>query len=426
MTSPEPATHELGQASPHIVPELEFGPEMHVARASRGRGSETGPAIRLARRSAAAPVLALALACSPPADDPPGLLREPRVLRFSPAHPEQTLHLSPRGGDPVTLARIRVDPTGPDWGAFTITDATLPRRLVPGEPAELHLRVDLGHFAGDRPHEHHSGAAALTLLADKQPVRVRLEFIPDPPPDLATWPRLLLLAALAALATARRWPWHAAIPALLFLAVAPVTSGVCLDLLGEPATAADLLQCGETRGGFAGPLIAHPDGLALALAAACLSGLALRSWRVLALALFAALVAAGTLDPRIAVQDQSGLRWGLWMQPFGAAALAVAALLHLRGDLPLPRLTTLGLAALLTTLLLGGPDLGLGPAPLGLPHAAVVAAGLVAWLGKLLVVAWALRRLAARPTRTPEWLARLVVPLAAAQILASTLSSRWP
>lgn len=369
---------------------------------------------------------ALVLACSPPADDPPGLLREPRVLRFSPGHPEQTLHLGHRGGDPVALARIRIDPTGPDWGAFTITDATLPRRLAPDEPAELHLRVDLGHFAGGRPHEHRPGAAALTLLADQQPVRVRLEFVPDPPPDPATWPRLLLLAALAALATARRWPWHAAAPALVFLAVAPATSAVCLDLLGEPATAADLLQCSEARGGFAGQLLAHPDGLGLALAAACLSGLVIRTWRALALALFAALVAAGTLDPRISVLAQSGLRWGLWMQPFGAAALAVAALLHLRGDPPLPRLTSIGLAALLTTLLLGGPDLGLGPAPFGLPHAAAVAAGLVAWLGKLLVVDWALRRLATRPTPTPGWLARLVVPLAAAQILAGTLSSRSP
>jgi hypothetical protein len=178
----------------------------------------------------------------------------------------------------------------------------------------------------------------------------------------------------------------------------------------------------EARGGFAGQLLAHPDGLGLALAAACLSGLLSRSWRAVALALFAALVAAGTLDPQqIAVLTQSGLRWGLWMQPFGAAALAVAALVHLRGDPPLPRLTDLGLAALLTTLLLGGPDLGLGPAPFGLPHAAAVAAGLIAWLGKL-----ARRRLGSAPPAQadPGWLARLVLPLAAAQILAGTL--RWP
>lgn len=372
-------------------------------------------------------VIALALACSPPAEP---VQRAPRVLRFSPAHPELSLRLDhPGGADPVALTRIRIDPTGPDWGAFTITDATLPRHLTPGEPAELHLRVDLDHFAAD-PHSHRPGAAALTLLADKRPVRVPLEFSPDPgdphsPPDPAIWPRRGLLVALAALAFARRWPWRTAVPALVCLAVAPFAPPLCLDLLADPATTADLLQCAAGRGGFAGQLLVHPDGLGLALAAICLSGLpaagppaSAPAWRALALALFAALVAAGSLDPQIAVHTQAGLRWGLWMQPLGAAALTVAALVLVRSGPPLPRLVALGLAALLTTLLLGGPDLGL--ASPGLPGLATAAAGLCAWLGKLLLVAWALRR-AAEARGFRPWLARLVVPLAAAQLLATVL-----
>jgi hypothetical protein len=66
---------------------------------------------------------------------------------------------------------------------------------------------------------------------------------------------------------------------------------------------------------------------------------------------------------------------------------------------------------LLTTLVLGGPDL---PLPAGLPHAAALAAGLGAWLGKLGLVYLGLRRLPA-----PTWLPRLVLPLAISQILVT-------
>ena len=365
-------------------------------------------------RTRHAAVAALALACTPP-DEP--VQPEPRVLRFSPAHPELTLRLT--ADDERALARVRIDPQGPDWGAFTITDATLPRRVGPGEPAEIHLRVDPGHFAADHPHEHRPGGATLTLRADQTPVRVPLQFIPEAQ-DPATWPRLLVLAALAALAAVRRWPWLTALPALVFLAVAPFGAGLCPDLLAVPATTADILQCADGRGGVALQLLAHPDALGLALAAACLAGLYVASWRAVALALFAALVAAGSLDPQQIVHTQAGLRWGVVMQPLGSAALAVAALVHVRSDPPLPRLAILGLAALLTTLLLGGPDLG----RFGLPHAAAIAAGVIAWLGKLALVAWGLRRLPA-----PTWLARLVLPLAAAQILATavtaTVASLW-
>lgn len=369
-------------------------------------------------RSPALAAMALAIACSPQ-DEP--ILREPRVLRFSPAHPALTLRLTTPGDDAVALTRIRIDPQGPDWGAFTITDTALPRRVEVGEAAELHLRVDLGHF-GDH-HAQRPGEAVLTLQADKQPIRVRLQFVPDPPPDPATWPRRLLLAALAGLAAARhrsdRSSWTTVVPALVFLAAAPIGSGLCTDLLGDPETTADLLQCADGRGGFAVQLLAHPDALGLALAVTCLSGLfgpSTKTWRGLALALFAALVALGSLDPQVAVHTQAGLRWGLWVQPLGAAALTIAALVHIHRDPS--RLGAIGLAALLTTLALGGPDLGLS----GLPHAASVAAGLAAWLGKLALVAWGLRRLSASD-RPPAWLARLVLPLAAAQILASVLTS---
>jgi hypothetical protein len=365
-------------------------------------------------RARSAAVAALALACAPP-DEP--VQPEPRVLRFSAAHPELTLRLT--AADERALARVRIDPQGPDWGAFTITDKTLPRRVGPGEPAELHLRVDPDHFAADH-HEHRPGGATLTLRADQTPVRVPLQFIPAGQ-DPAIWPRLAALAALAALAVARRWPWLTAVPALVFLAVAPFGAGLCPDLLAVPATTADVLQCADGRGGVALQLLAHPDALGLALAAACLAGLHVASWRAVALALFAALVAHASLDPQQIVHTQAGLRWGVLMQPLGSAALAVAALVHVRSDPPLPRLATLGLAALLTTLLLGGSDLG----RIGLPHAAAVAIGVIAWLGKLALIAWGLRRLPA-----PTWLARLVLPLSAAQLLATAatvaMASLWP
>lgn len=368
---------------------------------------------------------ALALACTPPPEPVPGLDREPRVLHFSPAHPDLVLRLGSAAD--VPLARIRIDPADPDWGAFTITDQALPRRLAPDAPAELHLRADVDHFAAphadhDPLHRHRSGAATLTFQVDGQPIRVPLRFSPDPPPDPATWPRRALLAGLALLAVLRRWPWTTALPALACLVVTPLALGVCPGLLGEPATRADLLQCADGRGGFAVQLLAHPDALGVPLAALLLAGSAgPRTWRACALALFAALVAFASLDPNAVIAAQAGLRWGLWVHPLAAAALVIAAIAHVRGiasstPAALTRLTALGLAALIVTVVLGGPDV---PLP-RLPHAATLAAGIGVCLGKLGLAFWALQRLA-----VPVWLPRLVVPLAASQILISAGSRLW-
>lgn len=369
----------------------------------------------LPRLLLAAPIL-LALACGRASDPAPDLDREPRVLHFSPAHPELVLRLTDRAAASIPLARVRIDPADPDWGAFTITDATLPRRLEPGVPAEIHLRVDTGHFAtGDPLHRHRPGAATLTLSVGGRTVHVPLRFSPDPPADPAFWPRLAGLAGLSLLAGLRRWPWAAALPALACLAVAPLGTGVCPDLLADLATRADLLQCADGRGGSAVQLLAHPDALGLPLAALLLAGFVggVPGWRACALALFAALVAAASLDPQAVIAAQSGLRWGLWVHPLGAAALAAAALVHVRSAPDLPRLTALGLAALLVTLLFGGPD----PIPdlaARLPHAAALSAGIGLWLAKLGLTAVALRRLPA-----PGWLGRLVLPLAAMQVLVT-------
>jgi hypothetical protein len=360
--------------------------------------------------------LLLSVACAGAPDPAPDLGREPRVLHFSPAHPELVLRLTDRAEATLPLARVRIDPADPDWGAFTITDEALPRRLEPGVPAEIHLRVDTDHFATRDPlHRHRPGAATLTFTAGGRPVRVPLRFSPDPAPDPAFWPRLGVLAGLSLLAGLRRWPWAVALPALACLAVAPLGVGVCPDLLGDLATRADLLQCADGRGGSAVQLLAHPDALGLPLVALLLAGHVggLAGSRVCALALFAALVAAGSLDPQAVIAAQTGMRWGLWLHPLGAAALAVGALVHVRGAPGLPRLAAVGLAALLVTLLLGGPDLPI-PFMAGLPHAAALAAGIGTWLAKLGLTAWALRRLPA-----PAWLGRLVVPLAALQVLVT-------
>ena len=133
-----------------------------------------------------------------------------------------------------------------------------------------------------------------------------------------------------------------------------------------------------------------------------------------------ALVLGESLDPNAAVQAQAGLRWGLWMQPFAAAALAVAAVVEVqatRAHSPVAgRVAAIGLAALLTTLCLGGADLP--QQVLSLPHAAAVALGAALWLAKVTALTWLLGR-----ARVPAWARRAIVPLAIAQILLVVVRS---
>jgi len=328
------------------------------------------------------------------------------------------------------VSRIRVDHRDPDWAAFTLTDTTLPKQIEPGGATEMHLRVDLDHFKGPDPHgPYRSGEAALTLTAGGEARRIVLRFADEHTPLAASLIRLGLLAALVgALALlARRVPrlsWTIALPALVAVAIAPLGSGLCPGLMGATLGLADLLQCADGRGGVPVQLWPHPEGLGLVLVALLFTSLgrisadtdALRRSLGLAIAVLA-LVLGGSLDPQAAVQAQAGLRWGLWMQPFAAAALVIAAAAEVQvtraRDPVAGRVAALGLAALLTTLCLAGADL---PARPGLPHASVVALGLALWLAKVTGVAWLLGRAA-----VPTWVRRAVVPLAIVQILLVVL-----
>ena len=356
----------------------------------------------------------------------PAIRVEPAALHFTPARPALALRLVNDGPAPLPLSRIRVDHRDPDWAAFTLTDTTLPRQIEPGGAAELHLRVDLDHFKGPEPGgPHRSGEATLTLTAGDEARRISLRFGDEGTSLAALVIRLGLLAALAgALALlARRVPrlnWTIALPALVAVAIAPLGSGFCPGLAGATLGPADLLQCAEGRGGEPLQLWPHPEGLGLVLVALLFASLgrisgdtgALRRSLGLALAVLA-LVLGGSLDPQTVVQAQTGLRWGLWMQPFAAAALMIAAAAEVQAtrarDAVAGRVAAVGLAALLTTLCLAGADL---PARPGLPHAAVVALGFALWLAKVTGVAWLLGRAA-----VPTWVCRAVVPLAIVQIL---------
>jgi len=379
------------------------------------------------RALAALPVLAC-MYCGPTG---PALHVEPAALHFTPAQPTLALRLRNDGPVPLPLSRIRVDHRDPDWAAFTLTDRSLPKQIEPGGAAELHLRVDLDHFKGPDPHgPHRSGEAALTLTADGEARRIALRFDDEDTPLAAILIRFALLATLAGalVRLARRVSgprWTIVLPALIAVAIAPLGGGLCPGLAGATLGPADLLQCADGRGGLPSQLWPHPEGLGLVLVALLFAALgrisndagALRRSLGLALALLA-LVFGASLDPQVGVQAQAGLRWGLWMQPFAAAALMIAAAAEVQAtrarDAAAGRVAALGLAALWTTLCLGGADLPTR-AP-NWPHAAVVVLGLAVWLAKVAGVMWLLGRVV-----VPAWASRTVVPLAIVQILLAVL-----
>ncbi len=373
--------------------------------------------------------LALALALLAACGDDPGLSVTPQALWFSPTHRELALHLSHDGDEPLTLSRIRLDPREPDWSAFTIVDPVLPRQVAAHGEAVLHLRVDLDHFTRHgSEHGHRSGSATLTLTADGEPRRIALHFAEDTAPPAVQWVRLSLLALLAAAVVAlrRRISWTITLPTALALAIVPLGAGLCWNL-GAVLGPADLQQCADGRGGASLQMLAHADGLGLYLAVLlftatrAISSVVLRPRLALALAVLVLAFAGGSLDPQALVAAQSGLRWGLWVQPFAAAGLTLAALAEVaaaRVDPLATRFCALGLAALLTTLCLGGADL---PRIIALPHAAVLGLGLAAWLIKVGFLAWLLLR-----ARLPPRAAWLVVPLLLAQMVWSLILAPAP
>lgn len=350
-------------------------------------------------------------------------LAEPRVLQFTPAHTELPLRLVHHGTTALSLAKLRIDQREADWSAFTIRDATLPREIEPGGAVTLHLRVDADHFKGT-DQQPRAGAAALIFLAGGQPLRVPLRFAVPEPPAFA-WPvRLGSLAGLTAagLALARgHWPW--VLLTVVAVAIAPLGAGMCLDPGAVVLTAADLQQCSDGRGGIPLQILPQVGGLGLYIAgllflAACsttIEDLPRAPIRpiTLALAVLALATAGGGLDLQVLMQAQQDLRWGLWQQPLGALALlfaAVAEVQSVRAISPwTTRIAAFGLAAMITTLCLGGPDM---PGVLALPHSTSIAAGLTVWMVKTIAVGYLLVR-----TRMPAGFSWAITPLALAQLL---------
>lgn len=389
---------------------------MSKSRPSGGTGRLHAPHLLLAS--------ALLPGCAAEGSD---ALAEPRALQFTPARTELPLRLVHHGDGPLPLVKLRIDQRDADWSAFTITDEALPRQIEPGGAVTLHLRVDADHFTG-ADHRPRSGAAALTFIAGGQPQRVPLRFAAPETPTLVHLLRLGLLVGLTAAGLVlRRGPWTWIVFTVAAVAIAPLGAGLCLDPGAAPLTVADLQQCADGRGGIALQMLPHPEGLGLLIA--LLLFLATRSTGrpddlhrplVLALVLFAAATAGGSLDPLVLMQAQHDLHWGLWQQPLGALALLLAGLGEVqaaRSSAPrTARIAAFGLAAVFTTLCLGGPDL---PGLLGLPHPTSIAAGLAVWTVKVVAVAFILVR---APHRTGiSW---AIVPLVLAQLVLTALQLR--
>jgi hypothetical protein len=352
----------------------------------------------------------------------PSALSEPQVLHFTPVSTELPLRLVHHGDAPLPLAKLRIDHRDADWSAFTITDTTLPRQIEPNGAVTLHLRVDVDHFMGPdrRPRP---GAAALTFLAGGEAQRVPLRFSAPEPSTLARLLRLGLLAGLTAVGLALRVRGTWVMLAVAAMAIAPVGLGLCLEPGSQPFTAADLQQCADGRGGIALQLLPHAEGLGLLIAVVLFMGTRSTARTDdlqfgLALTLVAFATASGSLDPQVLIEAQQGLHWGLWQHPLSALALIVAAsrevhrpTLERASDSALwtARIAALGLAAVITMLCLGGPDL---PGVLALPHTTSIAAGFAVWTLKVAAVAFLLLRV-----RPPMGISRVIVPLAIGQLL---------
>ncbi len=371
---------------------------------------------------------ALALALLASCDDDPDLRVVPQALHFSPSHDELELHLRHPGDLPLPLSRIRLDHREVDWGAFSLVDATLPKQIAAHGEVVLRMRVDLDHFSRhDGERGYRSGGATLTFNAGGEPRKIALHFDDDIPPPAVQWARVGLLALLLAtlFVLRRRISWTLTLPAATALAIAPLGAGLCWDL-GATLGLADLQQCGDGRGGTSLQMLSHPDGLGLYLAVllCCATrGISTLRWALLGLALVVLVMAftRGSFDPQALVHAQSGLRWGLWVQPFATAALALTALAEVAAVRAQPlaaRFTAVALAALFTTLCLGGAE---WPGPATMPHAAGLGLGLAVWLLKVSFLTWFFLRL--QPPAHATW---SILPLLLMQLLWSLLVAPPP
>lgn len=379
---------------------------------------------------------------------PSGVAAEPSELIFTPDREALELTLRNHGAAPVPLARVRLDPRDPDWGAFVVVDRELPREIAAGGAVSLHLRVDREHFA-PRGGPERQGLSHLLFQTGAEQAAVTLRYQPEDPARtrggvLARVGVLLVGVGLAlALARRRRWPaWTTWLPLLTLVCVAPWGPALCPTRLGSALSAADLGQCADRRGGLPLQLVPAAESGLLYLVTLVLAALGRLSepsgGRRLAsrdLALAAAfsvpLWTFGTLDLGALTSAQATPwtllawvpRWGSLVQPL-AALLAFALVVARPGG----ALDRLHVALALALFFFGGaatPSFfhGAHAVALGLAGAALVA--------KVAALAWVLRRVAQAPggSRVRTWaggIASAGLPLLVLSVLwAGLAAAAW-
>lgn len=363
-----------------------------------------------ARRIAAGLVL-VAAGCGAA---PSGVALEPAELIFSPARQELELTLRNHDAAPVSLARVRLDPRDPDWGAFVVMDRELPREIAAGGVVSLHLRVDREHFA-PRGGPERQGLSHLLFQAGANQAAVTLRYQPEDPARtrggvLARVGVLLAGVVLAlALARRRRWPaWTTWLPLLTLLCVTPWGPALCPTRLGEALTAADLGQCADRRGGLPLQIVPAAEGGLLYLVVLVLAALGRLSEasagrrlasRDLALAavLSVPLWTFGTLD-LVALTSAQAASWPLipWLPRWGSLIQPLAALVALALVVARPggALDRVHVALALALFFFGGAA---GPSLFGGAHVVALGLASAALAAKVIVLAWLLRRATQAP-----------------------------
>ncbi len=388
-----------------------------------------------------------ALACAPP--------EAPRValqtLYFAPHQTTRSLEIRNPSDTPLSLTRVRLDTTTPDWGSFVITDERLPPSIPAGGSVELHLSADNKHFNVEhrrgKPPRYRNGRSRILFTTDG-PRSVDLRF--EPATGDGLWILLTKLGVFTALAASlaiivrrrrQRVPWIL----LLLLALLPWGPALCPAALGQVIGEGAISQCAA---GFAGtPLtLSAPSGGLLLLFALLLGGDLLRGAAALrnatqgpgptpelrhllsdlsfVIAVSGALIASATLDLATLVDLQGGFEWGVQSQPL-AAILALLALI-LRSPPADHSLEDLALASIYCLVFFAGWALpGQSAAITILPHGAFIALGILSGLAKitaLTLLIGLLRRWSATRLRDPGRLLQWLPLLAIAELLRQGLS----
>ncbi|MFV8755031.1 hypothetical protein ACNOYE_31160 [Nannocystaceae bacterium ST9] len=388
-------------------------------------------------------LLLTALGCAPA----PGntLQVDPGTIRFTPDHTRATIaiHNPSPLGRPIRDVRF----SGPDWDALRFVDDELPSALAGHDVALVTIELSPGKFLAADRKTWREGHATLEFDSDRDSHAIAIEFAPQAEPRGSTALAILIAIGLTlaaggfVLARERRAAAASSAGDRLGLALAftglfasaallPLGPAWCSDRLALAVGPIEAMQCRAGLGGHALIGWAADPGMAwllLALTTATIGAATFARARAAQLAarligfglLIAALVASlGADDPGelIAAQQRTlelGTlplpRLGLLIQPlaFVLALLFVAdagerePARSLAASI-LARLEDLVWSALIVVLFLGAgfvPGLTDRPLPV-LLHGSEIAIATLAFVAKLALVVFAVRRLRARPRAT--------------------------